>query len=252
MLSVDRMRSLVLLRHGESTWNREGRFTGWTDVGLTDRGISQAAAAAVALLEHGYQFDVAFTSLLKRAIKTLWIVLEQMDRMWIPVQRSWRLNERHYGSLQGLSKRDAAKQFGTDQLGQWRRGYDARPPALLPEDERSAAGDPRYADLAPHAIPLTESLKDTLDRLLPYWSEAIAPELARGKRVLVSAHGNSLRALVKHLDGVSDAAIVALDIPVAIPLVYELDEHLHAVRHFYLADPNELRAAIRSVAEEAR
>jgi 2,3-bisphosphoglycerate-dependent phosphoglycerate mutase len=246
------MTSLVLLRHGESTWNREGRFTGWADVGLTNRGLEQTAGAAAALLGHGYQFDVAFTSLLKRAIKTLWVVLEEMDRMWIPVHRSWRLNERHYGALQGLSKRDAAKQFGATKLEQWRRGYADRPPALLPEDERNVASDPRYADLAPGEVPLTESLKDTLDRLLPYWSAAIAPELARGKRVLVSAHGNSLRALVKHLDRISDADIVALNIPVAVPLVYELDEHLAPVRHFYLADPAELAAAVRAVAEEAR
>jgi 2,3-bisphosphoglycerate-dependent phosphoglycerate mutase len=246
------MRSLVLLRHGESTWNREGRFTGWTDVGLTDRGLDQAAAAAAALLEHGYRFDVAFTSVLKRAIKTLWVVLEEMDLMWIPVHRSWRLNERHYGALQGLGKREAAKRYGATQLEQWRRGYAVRPPALLPEDERSAARDPRYAELPPHAIPLTESLADTLDRLLPYWSEAIAPELARAKRVLVSAHGNSLRALVKHLDRISEAEIVALNIPVAIPLVYELDEHLDPIRRFFLADPDELAAATRAVEEEAR
>ena len=252
MLFADGMRSLVLLRHGESIWNREGRFTGWTDVGLTDRGLDQAAAAAAALLAHGYAFDVAFTSVLKRAIKTLWVVLEEMDRMWIPVHRSWRLNERHYGALQGLHKREVAKQFGTTQLEQWRRGYAVAPPALLPEDERNAASDPRYADLGPGEIPLTESLKDTLDRLLPYWSIAIEPELARGKRVLISAHGNSLRALVKHIDRLPEAEVVNLDIPVSIPLVYELGEHLEPVRHFYLADPDELAAAVRAVAEEAR
>jgi 2,3-bisphosphoglycerate-dependent phosphoglycerate mutase len=246
------MRSLVLLRHGESTWNREGRFTGWTDVGLTDRGLDQASDAAAALLAHGHAFDIAFTSVLKRAIKTLWIVLEEMDRMWIPVHRSWRLNERHYGALQGLRKQDVAKRYGATELKQWRRSYAVRPPALSPDDERSAASDPRYADLTPGEIPLTESLTDTLDRLLPYWSAVVAPELALGKRVIISAHGNSLRALVKHLDRLSETEVVDLDIPVGIPLVYELDEDLEAVRHFYLADPDALAAAIRAVADEAR
>lgn len=241
----------MLLRHGESIWNRDGRFTGWTDVGLTNRGLEQAAAAAAALRAHGYTFDIAFTSVLKRAIKTLWVVLEGVDQMWIPVHRSWRLNERHYGALQGLSKRDVAKRYGSDKLEQWRRGYAVRPPALSPGDERSAANDPRYADLTPGEIPLTESLKDTLARLLPYWLEVIAPELTRGRQVIVSAHGNSLRALVKHLDRLSETEIVDLNIPVGIPLVYELDDRLEPVRHFYLADPDELAAATRAVAEEA-
>ena len=249
---AEAMISLILLRHGESVWNREGRFTGWTDVDLTDRGLAQAAAAADTLLEHGYQFDVAFTSVLQRAIKTLGVVLEKMDLMSIPVHRSWRLNERHYGALQGLSKQAVATQFGARQTQQWRRGYAIRPPALLPEDERNAAGDPRYADLRPDEIPLTESLKDTLDRLLPYWSGAIVPELARGKRVLVSAHGNSLRALVKHLDHLSESEIVDLEIPVASPLVYEFDDHLDPIRRFYLAEPDDVTAAIPAVAEEAK
>jgi 2,3-bisphosphoglycerate-dependent phosphoglycerate mutase len=242
------MRSLVLLRHGESTWNREGRFTGWTDVGLTDRGLDQASAAAAALLAHGHAFDIAFTSVLKRAIKTLWIVLEEMDRMWIPVHRSWRLNERHYGALQGLDKAETAAQHGMDKVKLWRRSYDVPPPPLRPEDERYPGRDPRYASLAPGEIPLTECLKDTVERFLPYWEKTIAPAVRSGERVLITAHGNSLRALVKYLDGISDQEIVDLNIPTGIPLLYELHDDLTPASHAYLGDPEKVAKATQEVA----
>ncbi len=244
--------TLVLLRHGESVWNRENRFTGWTDVGLSDKGLQEAGDAARWLKDGGYTFDVAHTSVLKRAIKTLWIVLEEMDLMWIPVHRSWRLNERHYGALQGLNKAETAAQFGEDQVKVWRRSYDIRPPALTPDDERFPGRDPRYDALAQGEVPLTECLKDTVARFLPYWSDTIAPAVRRGERVLIAAHGNSLRALVKHLDGVGDQEIVELNIPTGIPLVYQLDAALKPVRSFYLGDPDRVQAAQAAVAAQGR
>ena len=244
------MRKIVLLRHGESIWNRENRFTGWTDVDLTEKGVAEARAAAGLLLRDGLDFDVAFTSVLKRAIKTLWIVLEEMDRMWIPVQKSWRLNERHYGALQGLNKAETAAQFGDAQVKVWRRAYDTAPPPLEPGDVRLEEDDPRYADLEPGAFPRTECLRDTVARFLPYWHATIAPAVRSGKRVLIAAHGNSLRALVKYLDDVSDADIVDLNIPTGQPLIYELDSELRPVRHYYLGDPEAIRAAMRAVADQ--
>lgn len=232
------MTTLVLLRHGESTWNRENRFTGWTDVGLSENGVQQAIEAGRTLKREGYSFDVAFTSVLKRAIKTLWLVLEEMDLMWVPVHRSWRLNERHYGALQGLNKAETAERHGAEQVKLWRRSYDVRPPALRPDDERNPARDPRYAELRPEEIPLTESLKDTVARTVPYWHDAIAPAVRAGRRVLIASHGNSLRALVKHLDGISDEQIVERNIPTGIPLVYELDRELRPAQSFYLGDPH--------------
>jgi len=245
------MKTLVLLRHGESTWNKENRFTGWTDVGLSDKGIQEAVGAGRTLLEEGYHFDVAFTSVLKRAIKTLWLALEEMDLMWIPIHNSWRLNERHYGALQGLNKAETAAKFGEAQVLAWRRSYDVPPPALAPGDARSAAGDPRYRDLSPDQVPATECLKDTVERFLPYWHENIAPAVKGGRRVIIAAHGNSLRALVKYLDGVSEADIVELNIPTGIPLVYELDNNLAAIRHYYLGDPAAAAAAAARVASQA-
>ena len=230
------MKTLVLLRHGESTWNKENRFTGWVDVGLTDRGMQEPVEAGQRLREKGYTFDLAYTSLLKRAIKTLWIVLEEMDLMWIPVHRSWRLNERHYGALQGLNKTDTAEQFGKEQVLMWRRSYHIQPPPLSKDDERYPARDPRYASLKPEEIPLTESLKDVVARFLPYWDAVIAPVIRDRKRVLIAAHGNSLRALVKYLDKIPDEKIVELNIPTGIPLVYELREDLTPIRSFYLSD----------------
>ncbi|MDH3571623.1 MAG: 2,3-diphosphoglycerate-dependent phosphoglycerate mutase [Gemmatimonadota bacterium] len=231
------MKQLVLLRHGESTWNKENRFTGWTDVGLTEQGVREALSAGRTLLDKGFTFDVAYTSVLKRAIKTLWIALEEMDLMWIPVHRSWRLNERHYGALQGLNKAETAERHGEEQVKLWRRSYDIRPPALTPDDARHPGRDPRYADLTEEELPLTECLKDTVARMLPYWFDVIAPAVQAGKRVLVSAHGNSLRALVKHLDRIPDEEIVGLNIPTGIPLVYELnDADLSPIRSYYLAD----------------
>lgn len=244
------MRTLVLLRHGESIWNKENRFTGWTDVGLSERGVEEALEAGRTLLREGYRFDVAYTSVLKRAIKTLWIVLEEMDLMWIPVYRSWRLNERHYGALQGLNKAETAERYGLAQTQLWRRSYDVPPPALTPDDPRHPKNDPRYAKLRPEELPLTECLKDTVARFLPYWHEAIAPALRAGERVLIAAHGNSLRALVKYLDAVSDADIVELNIPTGIPLVYELDDDLRPLRHFYLGDPEAVARASQAVAEQ--
>jgi len=242
------MVKLVLVRHGQSTWNLENRFTGWTDVDLSPRGIEEAHEAAAALLRGGYTFDIAFTSVLKRAIRTLWIILDDMDLMWIPVCRSWRLNERHYGVLQGLNKRDMVEKFGLEQVQTWRRSYDVPPGPLADDDPRHPRHDPRYASVPAELLPATESLKTTLERVLPYWHETIVPTLRQGQKVLISAHGNSIRALVKYLDGVSDKEITELNIPTGIPLVYELDDDLKARRHYYLADEEKLRAATASVA----
>jgi 2,3-bisphosphoglycerate-dependent phosphoglycerate mutase len=244
------MKTLVLLRHGESIWNKENRFTGWTDVGLSERGVEEALEAGRTLLREGYSFDVAYTSVLKRAIKTLWIVLEEMDLMWIPVYCSWRLNERHYGALQGLNKVEVAERYGLEQTQLWRRSYDVPPPALTPDDPGHPKRDPRYAKLRPEELPLTECLKDTVARFLPYWHEAIAPALRAGARVLIAAHGNSLRALVKYLDAISDDEIVGLDIPTGIPLVYELNDDLSPLRHFYLGDPEAVERARQAVASQ--
>jgi len=230
------MPKLVLLRHGESLWNKENKFTGWTDVDLSEQGRQEAWRAAVVLKAQGFAFDVAHTSLLKRAIRTLWIVLDEMDLMWLPVHCSWRLNERHYGALQGLDKQDTAEKYGLEQVQKWRRSYDVRPPALANSDCRSLRSDPRYAHLKDDELPFAESLADTLSRVIPYWHEAIAPYLRDGKRVLISAHGNSIRALVKFLDNVSDDEIVSLEIPTGVPLVYELDAGLKPIRHYYLDD----------------
>jgi 2,3-bisphosphoglycerate-dependent phosphoglycerate mutase len=247
------MKRLVLLRHGESVWNRENRFTGWTDVGLTEKGVQEAHEAGRTLLRDGYTFDVAYTSVLKRAIQTLWIALEEMDLMWIPVHRSWRLNERHYGALQGLNKAETAQQHGEQQVKLWRRSYDIPPPALDPGDERHPGRDPRYACLAPDELPLTECLKDTVERFLPYWESEIAPAVRRGERVLISAHGNSLRALVKHLDNISDKEIVGLNIPTGIPLVYELnDGDLSPIKSYYLGDPEAIAQAQAAVAAQGK
>ena len=244
------MHTLVLLRHGESTWNLANRFTGWTDVDLTEAGRSQARAAGARLREGRFDFDVAFTSVLKRAIRTLWIALDEMDRMWIPVHRDWRLNERHYGALQGLDKAQTAARYGEEQVLRWRRSYDEPPPALDPEDPRHLGGDARYAGVA--NLPRTECLKDTVERMMPLWDETIAPRVRAGERVLVCAHGNSLRALVKHLGGISDEAILAVNIPTGVPLVYDLDAGLREVGHRYLGEPAEVEAAMRAVAEQGR
>jgi 2,3-bisphosphoglycerate-dependent phosphoglycerate mutase len=244
------MHTVVLLRHGESTWNKENRFTGWTDVDLSDRGREEAAEAGHLLREGGYVFDVAFTSVLKRAIRTLWIGLDVLDQMWIPVTKSWRLNERHYGALQGLNKAETAAKHGDAQTKIWRRSYDIPPPPLTPDDPRHPSRDPRYAGLPPAELPLTESLKDTVARFLPYWHETIVPTIRSGNRVLIAAHGNSLRALVKHLDSIDEHAIVELNIPTGIPLVYELDDQLKALRHYYLGDPAAAAAAAARVAAQ--
>jgi len=243
---------LVLLRHGESIWNKENRFTGWTDVDLSRRGIKEAQKAGQVLKEGGYTFDVAFTSVLKRAIRTLWIALDQMDLMWIPVYRSWRLNERHYGALQGLDKAETAAKYGERQVLIWRRSYDIRPPALEETDERYPGNDPRYADLDRKEIPLAECLKDTVERFLPYWHEVLAPAIKSGKRVIIAAHGNSLRALVKYLDSVSDDDIVKLNIPTGVPLVYELDGELKPIKNYYLGDPEEVARAMTAVVNQGK
>jgi 2,3-bisphosphoglycerate-dependent phosphoglycerate mutase len=243
---------LVLLRHGESQWNLENRFTGWTDVDLTPRGIEEAHEAARLLREGGYTFDVAYTSLLKRAIRTLWITMDGMDLMWLPVHRHWRLNERHYGSLQGLNKAETAAKYGGEQVLVWRRSYDTPPPPLAPDDERYPGRDRRYDNLTPAELPLAESLKDTVARFLPYWHETIVPDISAGKRVLIAAHGNSLRALIKHLDGVSEEEIVGLNVPTGIPLVYELDRELRPLRHYYLGDPEAARKAAEAVAKQGQ
>ena len=244
------MVKLVLVRHGQSTWNLENRFTGWTDVDLSEQGVREAHEAATVLARDGYTFDLAFTSVLKRAIRTLWILLDDMDLMWIPVVRSWRLNERHYGALQGLNKKETADQYGLDQVQIWRRSYDTPPGALPADDSRHPSHDRRYADVPRDLLPATESLKTTLERVLPYWHGTIVPELKKKRRVLICAHGNSLRALVKYLDGVSDKAITELNIPTGIPLVYELDDDLRAMTHYYLGEEDAIRAATASVASQ--
>ncbi len=244
------MKTIVLLRHGESTWNQENRFTGWVDVGLSEKGMQEAVEAGRILKKEGYAFDVAYTSVLKRAIKTLWLALEAMDLMYLPVINSWRLNERHYGALQGLNKAETAERHGMEQVQIWRRSYDTPPPALTPDDPMYPGKDPRYADLSPADLPLTECLKDTVTRFLPYWYETIAPAVTAGRRVLIAAHGNSLRALVKFLDKIPDDKIAALNIPTGIPLVYELDEELRAIRRYYLGDAEAVRKATLAVAEQ--
>jgi 2,3-bisphosphoglycerate-dependent phosphoglycerate mutase len=246
------MKKLVLIRHGESDWNRENRFTGWTDVDLSEKGLAEAHEGGRILHAEGYVFDVACTSVLKRAIRTLWIVLDEMDLMWIPVHRTWRLNERHYGALQGLNKAETAEKFSEAQVKVWRRSYDVPPPALEPSDPRYPGHDPRYQSLTKRDLPLTECLKDTVARFLPYWHETIAPAVRRGERVLVAAHGNSLRALVKYLDNVSDEEIVGLNIPTGVPLVYELDDDLKPLRHYYLGDPEKIKAAMDAVAAQGK
>jgi 2,3-bisphosphoglycerate-dependent phosphoglycerate mutase len=249
---VRAMKKLVLIRHGESTWNKENRFTGWTDVDLSDKGVEEAHAGGRALRDEGFVFDVAYTSVLKRAIKTLWIVLEEMDQMWIPVHNTWRLNERHYGALQGLNKAETAAKHGMEQTNIWRRSYDVPPPALTPDDPRHPSRDPRYAGLAPGDLPLTECLKDTVARFLPFWHETVAPAVRSGRRVLIAAHGNSLRALVKYLDNIPDADIVGLNIPTGIPLVYELTDELAPIRSYYLGDPEAVKKAAEAVAAQLK
>lgn len=246
------MHTLVLIRHGESTWNLENRFSGWTDVDLTPTGVEQAKNAGKLLREHGFEFDLAYTSVLKRATRTLWHCLDEMDRTWLPVVHSWRLNERHYGALQGLNKADTAKKYGDEQVLLWRRSYDTPPPPLEPQDPRSERSDIRYAKLAPGQVPLSECLKDTVERVLPLWNESMAPAIRAGKRILVAAHGNSIRALVKYLDQVSDSDIVGLNIPNGIPLVYELDADLAPIRHYYLGDAAAAQAAAEAVAAQGR
>lgn len=244
------MHKLVLLRHGESEWNKLNLFTGWTDVDLSEKGIEEAHQAGKVLKEEGYTFDIAFTSVLKRAIKTLYIALEEMDLMWIPVIKSWRLNERHYGALQGLNKAETAEKYGIEKVKLWRRSYDVPPPPLDENDDRYPGKDPRYKDLDKKDIPLTESLKLTVERFLPYWHDTIAPTIKSGKRVIIAAHGNSLRALVKYLDNISDEDIVELNIPTGIPLVYELDDDLRPIKHYYLGDQEAINAAINAVAKQ--
>lgn len=246
------MYKVVLLRHGESTWNKENRFTGWTDVDLSEKGFVEAKKSGEVLKAEGYTFDIAFTSVLKRAIRTLWITLDELDLMWIPVIRNWRLNERHYGALQGLNKAETAKKYGDDQVKIWRRSYDTQPPALENSDERYPGHDPRYSALTDTELPLTECLKDTVARFMPYWEETIAPTIKSGKKVLIAAHGNSLRALVKYLDNVSEEEIVGLNIPTGIPLVYELDDDLKPVKHYYLGDPDEIAKAAAAVAAQGK
>jgi len=246
------MKKVVLLRHGESTWNKENRFTGWTDVDLSEKGIAEANEAGAALKAGGYSFDVAYTSVLKRAIRTLWITLDELDLMWIPVHRSWRLNERHYGALQGLNKAETAAKFGDAQVKIWRRSYDVPPPKLTPDDERYPGRDPRYKSLTAEELPLTECLKDTVARFLPFWHETIAPAIRAGQKVLIAAHGNSLRALVKYLDDVSEADIPELNIPTGMPLVYELDDELRSLNRYYLGDPEKVKAAMEAVAAQGK
>ncbi len=246
------MIKLVLLRHGESTWNKENRFTGWTDVDLSEQGLSEAEKAGELLKEEGYKFDMAYTSVLKRAIRTLWITLDKLDLMWIPVERSWRLNERHYGALQGLNKAETAKKYGEEQVHTWRRSYDIRPPALNKDDERYPGNDPRYKNLSKKDLPLTECLKDTVERFLPYWKDTIAPSIKSGKKILIAAHGNSLRALVKYLDNVSDDEIISLNIPTGIPLVYELDDELRPLKHYYLGNLEEIQKKANAVANQGK
>ena len=246
------MKKIVLLRHGESTWNKENRFTGWTDVDLTPQGLQEARNAGQLLREHGFSFDIAYTSVLKRAIRTLWIVLDEMNQMWIPIQHTWRLNERHYGALQGLNKAETAAKYGDEQVLIWRRSYDVRPPALTTDDDRYAGTDSRYKDLTHDDIPLTECLKDTVSRFLPYWNTVIAPQVQAGKSVIIAAHGNSLRALVKYLDNISDEEILNCNIPTGIPLVYELDDNLKPIRNYYLGNQSEIQKAMQTVANQGK
>ena len=246
------MKKIVLLRHGESTWNKENRFTGWTDVDLTPKGIQEAQNAGQLLRKQGYQFDIAYTSVLKRAIRTLWITLDEMDQMWIPIQHTWRLNERHYGALQGLNKAETAAKYGDDQVLIWRRSYNVRPPALTVDDTRYPGNDPRYKDLARSDIPLTECLKDTVMRFLPYWDTIIAPQVQAGKSVIIVAHGNSLRALVQYLDNVSEEEILNCNIPTGIPLVYELNDNLQPIQNYYLGNQSEIQEAMRIVANQGK
>ncbi len=246
------MYKLVLIRHGESVWNKENRFTGWTDVDLSERGVEEAHRGGKQLRESGYTFDIAYTSVLKRAIRTLWIVLDEMDLMWIPVINSWRLNERHYGALQGLNKAEMAAQFCEKQVLVWRRSYDVPPPSLTTDDERYPGKDRRYADLTPDELPVTESLKLTVERFVPYWEGTISKDVLAGKRVVIAAHGNSLRALVKYLDNISDEEIVGLNIPTGVPLVYELDADLKPIQHYYLGDPDEIARAAAAVAAQGK
>ncbi len=246
------MTKLVLLRHGQSTWNKENRFTGWTDVDLTEEGIAEARQAGHTLRDGGFTFDLAFTSVLKRAIRTLWIVLDEMDLMWIPVINSWRLNERHYGALQGLNKAETAEKFGDEQVHVWRRSYDTRPPGLEEDDPRYPGNEAKYVGLSDDELPVSECLKDTVERFLPYWHEAIVAEIKKGKRILICAHGNSLRALVKYVDKVSDEEIPHLNIPTGIPLVYEFNDKLKPIKHYYLGDPDQVAKAAQAVADQAK
>jgi 2,3-bisphosphoglycerate-dependent phosphoglycerate mutase len=243
---------LVLLRHGESIWNKENKFTGWTDVDLSDRGIKEAKKAGQILKKEGYVFDIAYTSVLKRGIRTLWIVLDEMDLMWIPIYNSWRLNERHYGALQGLHKDELAAEVGEEQVHLWRRGYDIQPPPLKTTDPRYPGEDPRYRHLTPDEIPVTESLKNTVERFLPYWHDTIAPSVKQGNKIIISAHGNSLRALVKYLDSLSDEDVVSLNIPTGMPLIYELDDDLKPITHYYLGDPEEVEKAMKEVENQGK
>jgi len=246
------MKNLILLRHGESLWNKENRFTGWTDVDLSEKGIQEAKQAGKILKKEGYSFDVAFTSVLKRAIRTLWVVQDEMSLMWLPVNISWRLNERHYGALQGLNKAEIVAKYGEEQVLKWRRSYDIRPPALKKTDERFPGNDPKYKDLDNKDLPLTECLKDTVERFLPYWHKVIVPLIRADKRVIISAHGNSIRALVKYVDDVSDVDIVGINIPTGVPLIYELDESLKPIKNYYLGDPDEIKRATETVARQGK
>ena len=246
------MHKVVLLRHGESIWNKENRFTGWTDVDLSEKGIKEAHKAGQTLKKEGYTFDIAYTSVLKRAIRTLWITLDEMDLMWIPVIRNWRLNERHYGALQGLNKAEMAQKFGEEQVHIWRRSYDTQPPSLEKTDERYPGKDPRYSDLKETELPLTECLKDTVARFVPYWENVVAPSIKEGKQVVIAAHGNSLRALVKYLDNIPEDEIVGLNIPTGVPLVYELDDNLKSLKSYYLGDAEEIKKAAAAVANQGK
>lgn len=246
------MYKLVLIRHGESVWNKENRFTGWKDVDLSEKGLKEATAAGELLKKEGFTFDIAYTSVLKRAIRTLWHILDEMDLMWIPVQREWKLNERHYGALQGLNKAETAEKHGEDQVKIWRRSYDIPPPALEKSDERYPGNDPRYKDLDESQIPLSECLKDTVDRVLPLWHDEIVPTIKAGKKVIIAAHGNSLRALIKYLDGISEADIVGLNVPTGMPLVYELDENMQPTNRYYLGDEEAVKAAMAAVANQGK
>jgi len=246
------MYKIVLVRHGESAWNKENRFTGWTDVDLSEKGIEEVKKAGATLKNEGYTFDVAFTSVLKRAIRTLWIIQDELDELWIPVYKSWRMNERHYGALQGLNKAETAAKFGEEQVKIWRRSYDIRPPELTENDPRFPGKDPRYSNVPKKELPLTECLKDTVARVLPYWHNEVAPVIKAGKKVIIAAHGNSLRALVKYLDEMSEQDIIQLNIPTAVPLVYELDDKLKPVKHYYLGNQEEIRKAMEAVANQGK